>query len=252
MSRSYIYSLECPEARMPIYIGQTIRRPEDRYKEHVRNKKYDVGKWIDSLSKKGLLPDLKIIDEVPLEESSFWERHYIDLYKSWGFNLKNTAKGGAGCLVLGKKRSEETKQKISIAHSGDNHYFRNGSKNPEHLAVLKQRTGDRGRRFFLENNPNNIPEVRQKNSLSKLGDKNPAKRPEVRKLISERLRLLKGRRPVLQFDKNMNFIKEWDKMLDAARSFGKKKGDGIYGVCIGRRPTAHGFVWRYKDEIIKS
>ena len=54
--------------------------------------------------------------------------------------------------------------------------------------------------------------------------------------------------PILQFDKNMNFIKKWESMADAETSLGIKSRLSEYcGNKYGRK-TAGGFIWRYADD----
>ena len=60
-----------------------------------------------------MLPILEIIDIVPGENWTFWERWWISLFKSWGFNLVNIGIGGEGGPL-----SEETKKKISLSNKG--------------------------------------------------------------------------------------------------------------------------------------
>lgn len=103
------------ENEIPIYVGKSIV-PEQRAKAH-----------------KGRFPDaiLEIIDEVETSEYGFWEKYYISLYKSWGFNLMNKRSGGGKKTRhtqetiekirksnIGLKRSEETKRNISLAGIG--------------------------------------------------------------------------------------------------------------------------------------
>ena len=54
--------------------------------------------------------------------------------------------------------------------------------------------------------------------------------------------------PILQFDKNMKFIKKWESMADAETSLGIKSRLSEYcGNKYGRK-TAGGFIWRYADD----
>lgn len=54
-------------------------------------------------------------------------------------------------------------------------------------------------------------------------------------------------RPVLQFDKNGNFIKRWISATKAAEKLGFCK-QGIYQVCIHKIKTYKGYFWKYEDE----
>ena len=55
--------------------------------------------------------------------------------------------------------------------------------------------------------------------------------------------------PVIQYDKNMNFIASYDSIQEAALINNIDNGD-IGKVCKGRRKTAGGYIWRYKKEEI--
>lgn len=88
----FIYILT--ENNIPIYVGKS-KNPKQR--EHFHKRKYP-----NSI--------LEIIDEIPTNEWKFWERHYIWLYRSWGFNINNKkCHGGNGADIL----SNEHKRKIS-------------------------------------------------------------------------------------------------------------------------------------------
>jgi hypothetical protein len=84
---------------------------------------------------------------------------------------------------------------------------------------------------------------------SRLGKKHS---PETRKKISE---VQKGRPrpaggakkiPIVQYSKSGEFIKEWPSAIDAAKSLGIKRGN-IPSVCTGKRKSAGGFCWAYKE-----
>jgi group I intron endonuclease len=54
------------------------------------------------------------------------------------------------------------------------------------------------------------------------------------------------RKPVLQYDLQGNFIKEWSSMSEALMFINNGKGDGVSGCCLGKQKTAYGFKWKYK------
>ena len=55
---------------------------------------------------------------------------------------------------------------------------------------------------------------------------------------------------VLQYDKNGNYIKEWDCIRQAERELGIY-GQNITKCCKGIYKTCGGFIWKYKKEMIK-
>lgn len=129
----YIYTLNCPITGSPRYVGQTIRNPKQRMSGHLNCKKINKRTtWIKSLLLNGLSPVMEIIDLVNVSEINFWEKHYISLYNSWGFDLKNGTFGGEfggrptmearqkmRQAKLGKKQSDDTKLKRSLAMIGN-------------------------------------------------------------------------------------------------------------------------------------
>jgi hypothetical protein len=123
----YIYCLNCPISNEPKYIGKT-NYIKERFKSHLKSTQLKIknkkNSWIKSLLKQNLRPRLEILDIVNVKEWEFWEIFYINLYRSWGFDLKNMDNGGCGGKILsnetknklrqknlGRKQSEETKLK---------------------------------------------------------------------------------------------------------------------------------------------
>ena len=59
---------------------------------------------------------------------------------------------------------------------------------------------------------------------------------------------LKNAKPILQYDLNGNFIKEWSSIKDANLSLGKDKDSSSIGECCkGKKQTAYKFKWKYKN-----
>ncbi len=52
---------------------------------------------------------------------------------------------------------------------------------------------------------------------------------------------------VLQYDLDGNFIREWVSLSQITREKGYSIGN-ISSCCHGIRPTAHGYIWKYKRE----
>lgn len=55
-------------------------------------------------------------------------------------------------------------------------------------------------------------------------------------------------KPVIQYTKNGEFIKEWDNAYEAAEEVSGVRGavGNIYQCCVGHYKTAYGYVWKYK------
>lgn len=50
-----------------------------------------------------------------------------------------------------------------------------------------------------------------------------------------------------QYDLKGNLIKIWDCTMDIQRELGFKNNN-ISSNCLGKKPTAYGYKWRYLDE----
>ena len=53
-------------------------------------------------------------------------------------------------------------------------------------------------------------------------------------------------KPVIQYNLDGNFIKEWKSLADIHRELGFKKSS-ISKCCLGKQKTAYGFIWKYKE-----
>lgn len=112
-----IYLIECPITNIPIYVGQTRNLQKRKRKHLYLSAKQPKGKlqcWIKSVLNKDLEPTFVILENCSIEDVDFWEQHYISLYKSFGFELKNIAFGGH----FNKIFSHETKQKLRLKNIG--------------------------------------------------------------------------------------------------------------------------------------
>lgn len=95
----FIYTLSCPTSGQVRYVGKSVS-PKKRFRGHL-NKVFKEApchrsNWLLSLIRRGLEPTIEIIAEVPETEWQFWERSYIHLYHSLGFDLVNSSAGGDG------------------------------------------------------------------------------------------------------------------------------------------------------------
>lgn len=90
----------------------------------------------------------------------------------------------------------------------------------------------------LNNNVENLEIVSQKENIlhSKLNGKQLRKKGKNNSRSKE----------VLQFDKNMNFIKQWNCVMDIERELGIKSSN-ISNCSLGKSKTAKGYIWKYKE-----
>lgn len=55
--------------------------------------------------------------------------------------------------------------------------------------------------------------------------------------------------PILQYDLNGNFIKEWQGFAFIVDELGLEKS-GIYSCCAGKIKKSQGFIWKYKKDFV--
>lgn len=130
----YIYSLIDPRDNKVKYVGQTRFKLEKRYKEHLRNSKYQATKnhnvycWINELDFNGLTPIIQKIEEIDIKQLNEREKYWILKY---GDDLKNMTVGGDGIKYVNKRKFSDTHRKrIGDSCRGDKHYnFNKPAKN---------------------------------------------------------------------------------------------------------------------------
>jgi hypothetical protein len=166
---------------------------------------------------------LTIIDKV--EDWKYWEEYWIEQFKVWGFTLLNQNKGGGGP----EQYTEEQKQKMRGPRPGT------GDKISK---TLKQRNHSK---YYTEN-------IRQKISE---GNKIPKPFSDEHKQnmgIAKRKQAI----PVLQYDLENNFIKEWESKGQAAKWIKEQTGkisnvtSQIKDCILGKQKTAFKYKWKYK------
>lgn len=111
---TFIYALCEPGTRTVKYIGKS-KHPKQRFTEHLRESAtFDsyLGHWLLSLSRRGEVPNMVILSEVPMELGDAEEIRYIAAARnSLGMRLVNATDGGDGL----NNPSRETREKLRRA-----------------------------------------------------------------------------------------------------------------------------------------
>jgi len=167
--------------------------------------------------------NLIIIDEV--ENWKYWESFWIEQFIQWGFNLLNQNKGGGGP----EKYSEESKQKMRKPRPGS------GAK------ISKTLIERNHSKYYTE-------EVRER-----ISNGNKFKKPfSDEHVLNMGIAKRKDAKPVLQYDLEGNFIKEWESKGQAANwikeTLNKKSNvtSQIKDCILGKQKTAFNYKWKYK------
>ena len=201
---TYIYVLE--KNNIPFYIGKTINFAT---RKCYHKKKYgnDI-KWF-------------FIDLVPNNEWKFWEKHYISLFKSWGFKLTNKNNGGGGATEYTKEQCDKiSKRKLGMKYNITEETKK--SKSDKLIGIkrsneTKQKISQAKQGHICYSNPERSRKLRQNSSL---------------------------RKEIIQYSLNDEYITTFSSANEAGRHL-NKSGNSIADCAAGRQKTAFGFIWRY-------
>jgi len=158
-------------------------------------------------------------------------------YKKADYNISNRTysrlknehsflmKGNKNCV--GRWQSEETRKKISVA---------NKKPKPEGFGKKPNDFGEKISKANKGKKRSKLALKRMSESKKGLSIGKGVKKP----IVSE-----KNSKPILQYDLQGNFIKEWKSATDASK-FLDKKSSSICECCKNKRKTAYGYKWKYK------
>lgn len=168
--------------------------------------------------------EFNIIDEV--KDWKYWESYWIEQFKQWGFILENKNNGGGGPSSY----TEEQKKKMRGPRPGI------GKKISK---TLRERNHSQ---YYTK-------EIKEKISNSNKGKPKPFSESHKKAMgIAKR----KQAKPVLQYDLEGNFIKEWESKGQAALWLKKQTGrtsnltSQIKDCILGRQKTCCNYIWKYK------
>jgi len=137
METTFIYALQDPITKRIRYVGKS-NEPKKRLTEHLLDKVSNTYKsnWINSLG--GKSPNLIILDEVPIIEWGFWESYYIDLCRSWGFNLTNLTNGGDGVSNMTMEMKVKISDSLKTYYKNNEHPRKGVPHSPEVVERLRK------------------------------------------------------------------------------------------------------------------
>lgn len=242
-----IYKITSPSGK--IYIGQSINIKDRWYKYTVKNCKSQIRLYYSFNKYNVESHQFEVIELCSIEQLDeleiHWKQHYINQL-GWSQMLF--------CELYdtgGGPKSEETKRKIGI-----------GNLNKPKPGVTKALTGRAKPKGFGDKiskalkGTTQSQETKDKKSLSMKGKPKPTlkkgkdhanygkRRTEEHKIKMSKIMkgkpILKNARPILQYDLEGNFIREWESTI-AAEAFYKVRG--IHNVIGGLAKTAGGFKW---------
>jgi group I intron endonuclease len=232
-----------------LYIGSTnnfSRRKNQHIKDLNRNKHHST-KLQNAWNKYSEKMFHFVIIETLSEEDNIMEReqYYMDLYKSYdkGYNVSKSSNRPDTTITwrpVYQFLLDGTfiKKYPNAVHAGEENNC--DSSGLRKCAIEKYRFYAgfiwsfektlSQERIFLANNPvKRTEETKEKMSIS-------AKNRTDHKI------------PIIQYDLEENFVKEWDSAQSIYNTLGISTGQ-ICDTARGKHKQARGFIWKYKNEI---
>lgn len=261
-----------------VYIGQTLREIKTRFCEHKRGndnsylyraiKKYNWENFKQDILFQTIEVDEtnKILVNKLQDFINDLEVMFISYYKSNNHsNGYNITVGGGG--VYGITVSEETREKLRIyglAHNA----FKGKHHSEETKALLSALCKSRKRPKMTEETKRKLSEKNKGRIVSeevklKLREvlKGRVISLEHRKKISEANSGINhpnygkyGKdnycsKPVLQYDLDGNFIKEWESLVEVTKIIQNAYTTSLSAAAKGKIKYSAGFQWRYKKDV---
>jgi predicted GIY-YIG superfamily endonuclease len=259
MENYYLYYHRNPTTQKIFYVGiGTNKRAWDftsgrnsHYKNYI--KKYGE-------------PVVDIVKEnITKEEACSLEIELITKYGRKGIELNgillNKSIGGE-IIALGNRFTEEQKQKIVQAKTGQKYnilkgriHGSKGKPKPDGFMSdeMKEKIskGNKGKKHSKVHSNKGIPiseETKQKISKANSKPKPPGFGNLIKSRIDHKLIGEKNSKPVLQLDKQNNLIQEFKSVKDALEYFGKSINNSCITACLKeRQKTAFDYIWKYKE-----
>jgi group I intron endonuclease len=230
-----VYMIVSPSGK--IYIGSTTMDLKKRWYSYYKLNCYTQRRLYYSLKKYGPKKHIFVklwegsITEMLKMEAFFGEKYNVLDVKA-GLNCKlpkisdtyncisDDTRKRIGLSKTGIKQSDETKLKKSIANKGQ-------------IISIEQRLK------ISQANTGRVMTLEQRQKLSK------SKKGKTLSLKHRENIGISGRKPIIQYDLNMNFIKEWKSSLEASLELNINI-ECIRLCCQTRRKMYKNFIWKYK------
>jgi hypothetical protein len=274
----YIYTLTDPSTKEIRYVGQT-NEPKRRFNDHIsssineNSESYDTYKarWIRKVVNDNLLPIMCIIDSCnSLEESNRLERIYVNNLTNEGYKLTNSyisdvtefsietrnkmssaKKGKSLEEIVGVEKSIELKEYYSERTKLNNPNKSNDPLVREKISnTLKEYFEDKENHWAyglkMTDEHNEKLRLAKLNNLKNVGNRKP-RTEEQKEKIRNSIRGTKIKRSkILQYDLDMNLVREWKSLREIERIDTTMSRSQIAKCCKGDKETYAGFIWKYK------
>lgn len=228
----YIVYMHINKLNGNVYVGIThYSNPNKRW--GYSGQKYNHStKFLNAIRKYGWQNfDHIVLCRTTKDRAIVMEKTLIFHYKRLGISY-NLADGGEGTECITDKN-----RKVISERMRNNHPMKGKHHTPEAKALISEA----GRHRVMKETTRQKLSEKVWNSMSNI---HTFVTPEGRKRISEKLSM-----PVLQLDLSGNILREFPSTIEADKYINNgKRQNHIADVCNGKRKSAHGYVWAYKQE----
>ena len=234
MDNFIVYIHIRPDTNEPFYVGKGIPGREDKLSG--RNKF-----WKNIVSKNDNKFISKIIYSNLSESDALLKERKLELeLKEKGYKLVNIVECGVLGGMTNRKHSKESI--IKMKESLKKHYLTNPSKRKgvkmSEESSLKKSKAMMGQKLRL--GIKDSDETKKKKSEA-------FKKRDIDWTYHNLMVSQKRRIPIIQYDLEGNFIKEWDSVKEFENITGLKSNGGICRCCKGKQNKALGYTWKYKN-----
>lgn len=259
-----IYGLFDPRTNKIKYIGYTSKTLKDRLSMHMNysTKKHTNKRalWLKELKGLGLKPTIKVIERhsCSLEEIELKEMYWIKYFKK-RFDLVNTTNGGKGASGLKWTKELYVKRSKKVSqYSLDGTLIHTYNSIIEAAKTLNKPRQDgkissvcrglygRNTAFGFVWRYDGDPFTKYSIEIDKTYLKSEANRLRAKK--NQTGATNSNAQPILQYDLNWNFLKEFGTSREVQK-FLKLKTTQYLKYCSELNKPYHGFYWKYKIKI---
>jgi len=235
-----IYKITSPSGK--IYIGQSIDTKK-REKEYlnISNCK-GQRKLYNSLVKYGFSEHtFEVVEQCEVEVLNERERHWQDYY--------NVLKEGLNCRLTGTRDKSGRMSKYSIEKMSQSSGKAILQYTTEGVLVQEWKSIKEAAKILKVDTTNISACCR--NKIKSSGGfiwryrVNIVENTIQVKKVGYQSQIEKLNKPILQYDKSSNFIREWKSLTEVTNMLGIRQGD-ISACLTGRQRVAKGFIWKYK------
>jgi group I intron endonuclease len=189
-----------------------------------------------------ILEEFEFNEEKLREREDYWIVTLDATNRDVGYNMRRDS--STGCLV-----SEETRQRISIAVTGEknpnygNHWT---DEQKQAMSDLKKEQYQKGEVSYNKNSP--YLGIKARNEKWE-------QNPQLKKNMKKKTSIKNTEYSFYQYDKNTEeLIKIWDSVYDILEEHPEWKRHNIYAACSGEKPSIYGFKWKkvLKEDIVQT